>query len=316
MPGDAGAVSKTLDKFLSKGLRAVELFPRISLATAARLPAPLSAPVCQWAQGLFVGLLARRLQLLAKSGAPRTGSELQHADPSHICARGRGVRPARVPRSHPPTLLRGHAPLLDHVLGLPVFHRVGRRARGPDVADLAASYLLLAAGRIAWVARRGDRRLHRRETGRYLSVVGGGKPWIVDRELGRLMGEDDRFLQLEVGTWILERRDGPEANAGAFRPYHPVSRCYLATSFRTHVDRGRSGISNDTVAQVIGRVSEAVCTRGVISDASVLGVVKGHDPVRHISWDRSGWRGLGLLGLPDEPGQGFVVAGLDARAEG
>lgn len=129
----------------------------------------------------------------------RTGSELQHADPSHICARGRGVRPARVPRSHPPTLLRGHAPLLDHVLGLPVFHRVGRRARGPDVADLAASYLLLAAGRIAWVARRGDRRLHRRETGRYLSVVGGGKPWIVDRELGRLMGEDDRFLQLEVG---------------------------------------------------------------------------------------------------------------------
>lgn len=80
MPGDAGAVSKTLDKFLSKGLRAVELFPRISLATAARLPAPLSAPVCQWAQGLFVGLLARRLQLLAKSGAPRswTGSPLTH----------------------------------------------------------------------------------------------------------------------------------------------------------------------------------------------------------------------------------------------
>ncbi|ELQ42186.1 hypothetical protein OOU_Y34scaffold00226g6 [Pyricularia oryzae Y34] len=114
-------------------------------------------------------------------------------------------------------------------------------------------HLYSSAGRIAWVARRGDRRLHRRETGRYLSVVGGGKPWIVDRELGRLMGEDDRFLQLEVG-------------------------CYLATSFRTHVDRGRSGISNDTVAQVIGRVSEAVCTRGVISDASVLGVVKGHDP--------------------------------------
>lgn len=31
------------------------------------------------------------------------------------------------------------------------------------MADLAASYLLLAAGRIAWVARRGDRRLHRCE---------------------------------------------------------------------------------------------------------------------------------------------------------
>lgn len=79
----------------------------------------------------------------------------------------------------------------------------------------------------------------------------------MDRELGRLMGEDDRFLQLEVGyvvsfsffchamslvrrqhkltvkgnlharsaypdpfhntTWILERRDELEANAGAFR---------------------------------------------------------------------------------------------------
>ncbi|KAL5872336.1 hypothetical protein ACKVWC_007969 [Pyricularia oryzae] len=80
MPGDAGAVSKTLDKFLSKGQLAAELFPPLSLATAARLPAPFFAPVCRCAQGLFVGLLARRLQLLAKSGTPRswTGSSLAH----------------------------------------------------------------------------------------------------------------------------------------------------------------------------------------------------------------------------------------------
>ncbi|KAI5923968.1 hypothetical protein F4810DRAFT_666842 [Camillea tinctor] len=74
-------------------------------------------------------------------------------------------------------------------------------------------------------------------------------------------------------TWILEKGGGEWGDG--LRLYHPVFRCYLATSFRTYIDYdGDAG--NDTVKQAISRISEAVCTRGVSRSASLLGIVEGN----------------------------------------
>ncbi|KAI2629298.1 hypothetical protein GGS26DRAFT_591966 [Hypomontagnella submonticulosa] len=118
-------------------------------------------------------------------------------------------------------------------------------------------------------------------TGRYLSVV-RGNPSIVDRELGVYIPDSEPFVRFEVGTypapffnstWILEYDE--KQRDGGLRFYHPVFKCYLATSFRTYVDYdGDAG--NDTVSQVMNRISEAVCTRGVSRSASVLGVIEGN----------------------------------------
>ncbi|TLD28537.1 hypothetical protein PspLS_03660 [Pyricularia sp. CBS 133598] len=289
MAGDAEVVLKTLATFLSKGQLSVELFSPLSLVAAAHLPSPLGSRLCGCAQGTFAGLLAWKLQLLAESDALQqsrrssplarklaqrlivlcaallpllwTGSGV-HVEPSHLCATAAScILFACLMRT--PSIASGYTSPIDHILGLSEMSVVVAGALGADVVDLAASYFLLAASRVA------------RTTGRYLSVVVGGKPSIVDRESGRLMGEDDAFLRLEVGTWVLERGDGSGADSGTFRLYHPVFRCYLATSFRVYTGRDHSGTSNDTVARVLGRVSEAVCTRGVGSDASVLGIVEG-----------------------------------------